>query len=174
MSLSFKVSSLHHALEAYKVADAIRAHGAGIATFSDWWGYKFEAFDAIPENAGLCLRKGVVTALKSDSSDIVQRMNQEAARTIKYSGLTRDEALSLVTLNPARLLGMEARIGSIEPGKDADLVLYDRDPMSIYARVDMTVIDGAVVCDKARDYERFVAFPLAPVAPGASSAGGRR
>lgn len=174
----FKVASLHHALEAYKVADAIKAHGAGVATFADWWGYKFEAFDAIPQNAGMCLRKGVVTALKSDSADIVQRLNQEAAKTIRYSGLDRDEALSLVTINPARLIGMDAKIGSIEPGKDADLVLYDRDPMSVYARVEMTMIDGRVVFDRARDYERFVAgsvpFGSFPSAPGAAPAGGGR
>lgn len=174
----FKVSSLHHALEAYKVADAIKAHGAGVATFADWWGYKFEAFDAIPQNAGLCLRKGIVTALKSDSSDIVQRMNQEAAKTIKYSDLTRDEALALITINPARLIGMDARIGSIEPGKDADLVLFDHDPMSIYARVEMTLIDGVAVFERARDYDRFVgsSIPLGsfPGVAGAPLAGGGR
>ena len=174
----FKVASLHHALEAYKVVDAIRAHGAGVATFADWWGYKFEAFDAIPQNAGICLRKGVVTALKSDSSDIVQRMNQEAAKTIKYSDLTRDEALALITINPAKLIGMDARIGSIEPGKDADLVLYDRDPMSIYARVEMTLIDGGVVFDRARDYGRFVEtsvpFGSFPGAAGPALTGGGR
>jgi len=180
--MGFKVSSLHHALEAYKVADAIKAHGAGVATFADWWGYKFEAFDAIPQNAGMCMRRGVVTALKSDSADIVQRLNQEAAKTIKYSDLTRDEALALVTINPAKLLGMDARIGSIEPGKDADLVLFDRDPMSIYARVDLTLIDGTVVFDRVRDYARFVAasvpfgaFPLAPgIVPVSRPAGGGR
>jgi len=174
----FKVASLHHALEAYKVADAIKAHGAGVATFADWWGYKFEAFDAIPQNAGLCLRKGIVTALKSDSADIVQRLNQEAAKTIKYSDLTRDQALALVTINPAKLIGMDARIGSIEPGKDADLVLYDRDPMSIYARVDMTLIDGGVVFDRARNYASFVGgsvpFGSFPGAIGAAPAGGGR
>lgn len=166
----FKVSSLHHALEAYKIAGEIKAHGAGVATFADWWGYKFEAFDAIPHNAAILLRKGVVSALKSDSADLIQRMNQEAAKEVRYAGLTRDEALSLVTVNPAKLLGLESRIGSIEAGKDADLVLFDRDPMSVYARVEMTIIDGAVVYDRNRDYERFVASPpLFSPFPGARS-----
>src|SRR5207247_9590831 len=99
----FKVSSLHHALEAYKVADAIKAHGAGVATFADWWGYKFEASDAIPQNAALLLRKGVLAALKSDSADLVQRMNQEAAKAIRAGRLTRDEARPPAATNPARI-----------------------------------------------------------------------
>lgn len=175
----FKIAALHHALEAYKVVDPIKAHGAGVATFADWWGYKFEAFDAIPQNAALLLRKGVVSAVKSDSSDLIQRLNQEAAKSIRYGGLTEDEALSLVTINPARMLGLDARIGSIETGKDADLVLYDRDPMSTYARVEMTMIDGDVVYDRDRDYDRFVfhptpfgSFPALPDAAAAGAAGG--
>lgn len=171
----FKVSSLHHALEAYKIADAIKAHGAGVATFADWWGYKFEAFDAIPQNAALLLRKGVLAALKSDSADLVQRLNQEAAKEIRYGGLTRDEALSLVTINPAKILGLEDRIGSIEPGKDADLVIFHGDPMSIYARVEKTIIEGRVVYDDGRDYQRFVASPPLfgpfPSAPGVTGGG---
>lgn len=166
----FKVASLHHALEAYKVAGAIKKHGAGVATFSDWWGYKFEAFDAIPQNAAILLKKGVLSSLKSDSADLVQRLNQEAAKQMRYGGLTREEALTLVTINPARILGLESRIGSIEPGKDADLVLFDRDPMSVYARVEMTMIDGAVVYDRERDYDRFVAHPSYFALPGIGSA----
>lgn len=166
----FKIAALHHALEAYKVVDAIKAHGAGVATFADWWGYKFEAFDAIPQNAAILLKKGVLAALKSDSADLIQRLNQEAAKEMRYGGLTRDEALTLVTINPAKILGLESRIGSIEVGKDADLVLFDRDPMSIYARVDMTMIDGSVVFDRERDYDRFVAHPSYFAFPGLETA----
>ena len=172
----FKVASLHHALEAYKVADAIQAHGAGIATFADWWGYKFEAFDAIPQNAGLCMRKGVVTALKSDSADIVQRMNQEAAKTIQYSALDRDQALSLVTINPARLIGMDVadRLDRAGQGR-GPRPLRPRPDEHLRARGDDHDRRTAVVFDRDRDYERFVARPVPfgsfPSRPGGGTGG---
>src|SRR5439155_561455 len=136
-----------------------RRESTGRATLCPRRAWGTPSCDAIPQNAALLLKKGVLAALKSDSADLIQRLNQEAAKEIRYGGLTRDEALSLVTINPAKILGLEDRIGSIEPGKEADLVIFDRDPMSIYARVEMTMIDGRVVYDLARDYQRFVASP---------------
>lgn len=117
----FKIKTLQHVLEGYKVAKEIAAHGAGASTFSDWWSYKVEAFDAIPYNAAIMLKKGVLVSLNSDSGELMRRLNTEAGKTMKYGGLTENEALSLITINPAKQLDLENRIGSIEPGKDADL-----------------------------------------------------
>lgn len=146
----FKVAALHHALEAYKVRDAIAAHGAGVATFTDWWGFKLEAWDAIPQNAVLVSQAGAPAVLKSDSADHVQRLNLEAAKLVRY-GMTEVDALESITLDAARLLGVDHRVGSIEAGKDADLVLYDRHPFDVYTRAQRVWIDGAQVYDRARD-----------------------
>ena len=115
--------------------------------------------ESIPQNAGLLMRRGLLVALGSDSPSLVQRMNLEAAKEMRYVDMTRDEALALVTIGPAKILGLASRLGSIEPGKDADLVLFDRDPMSVYARVEKTMIDGVIIYDRERDYDRFVASP---------------
>ncbi len=149
----FKVKTMEHGLEGYKVAKEVAAHGAGITTFSDWWAYKMEAFDAIPFNAALMLRKGVLVSLNSDDvrAELCRRLNTEAAKTIKYGGLSETEALSLITINPARQLDIDKRVGSIEPGKDADLVIFDRHPLSSYARVQKVLIDGEVYFDRDRD-----------------------
>ncbi len=147
----FKIDALVHALEGYKVAKEIAAHGAGATTFSDWWAYKMEAADAIPYNATLMLRKGVLVSLNSDSAELMRHMNTEAAKAVKYGGATEDEALAMITINAARQLGLEARIGSIEPGKDADLVIFDKDPLSNYAKVQRVLIDGEVYFDRGRD-----------------------
>jgi imidazolonepropionase-like amidohydrolase len=120
----FKIRTLQHVLEGYKVAKEIAAHGAGASTFSDWWSYKVEAFDAIPFNAAIMARKGVLASLNSDSAELIRRLNTEAAKAIKYGGLTETEALSLVTINPAKQLAIDSRVGSIEVGKDADLTIY--------------------------------------------------
>jgi imidazolonepropionase-like amidohydrolase len=147
----FKVRTFQHVLEGYKVADEIAAAGAGASTFSDWWGYKVEAYEAIPYNAALMTRRGVVVSINSDDSEEATHLNQEAAKTIRFGGLSRDEALKLVTLNPAMQLGIDKRVGSIDTGKDADLVIYNHDPLSAYAVVQKTLIDGRVYFDRQRD-----------------------
>jgi imidazolonepropionase-like amidohydrolase len=147
----FKVQTLQHVLEGYKVADEIAAAGTGASTFSDWWAYKVEAYDAIPYNAALMTRRGVVVSINSDDAAEATHLNQEAAKTMLYGGLTHDEALKLVTLNPAIQLGIDKRVGSIEVGKDADLVIYNHDPLSAYAVVQKTLIDGRVYFDRERD-----------------------
>ena len=149
----FKVRTFQHVLEGYKVADEIAAAGAGASTFSDWWAYKVEAYDAIPYNAAIMTRRGVVVSINSDDSEEATHLNQEAAKTIKYGGLSRDEALKLVTLNPAMQLGIDKRVGSIDSGKDADLVIYNHDPLSAYAVVQKTLIDGRVYFDRQRDLD---------------------
>jgi imidazolonepropionase-like amidohydrolase len=147
----FKVRTFQHVLEGYKVADEIAAAGAGASTFSDWWAYKVEAFDAIPYNAALMTRRGVLVSVNSDDAEEATHLNQEAAKSIKFGGLSHDEALKLVTLNPAIQLGIDKRVGSIDAGKDADLVIYNRDPLSDYAVVQKTLIDGRVYFDRQRD-----------------------
>jgi imidazolonepropionase-like amidohydrolase len=145
----YKVRAFHHALEAYKVADKIAAENVGIATFADWWGYKQEAWDAIPWNAVMSMRKGVRVAIKSDSEDFTRRLNQEAAKTMRYGGATEEEALRMITLNAAWIIGVEDRVGSIDPGKDADLVIWDGYPLSSYGVPDKVLIDGDVYFDRS-------------------------
>lgn len=147
----FKVRTFQHILEGYKVADELAAAGAGASTFSDWWAYKVEAYDAIPYNAALMTKRGVVVSINSDDAEEATHLNQEAAKTIRYGGLSHDEALKLVTINPAIQLGIDKRVGSIEVGKDADLVIYNHDPLSAYAVVQKTLIDGRVYFDRQQD-----------------------
>jgi imidazolonepropionase-like amidohydrolase len=147
----FKVRTLQHVLEGYKVADEIAAAGTGASTFSDWWAYKVEAYDAIPYNAALMTKRGVIVSINSDDAAEATHLNQEAAKSIRYGGLTHDEALRMVTLNPAIQLGIDKRVGSIEVGKDADLAIYNHDPMSAYAVVQKTLIDGHVYFDREMD-----------------------
>jgi imidazolonepropionase-like amidohydrolase len=147
----FKVRTFQHVLEGYKVADEIAAAGTGASTFSDWWAYKVEAYDAIPYNAAIMTRRGVVVSINSDDAEEATHLNQEAAKCMKYGGLTHDEALKLVTLNPAMQLGIDKRVGSIDVGKDADLAIYNHDPLSAYAVVQKTLIDGRVYFDRDRD-----------------------
>ena len=119
----YKIRAFHHALEMYKVADKIAPTDTAIATFADWWGYKDEAWDAIPWNAVMSMRQGVRVALKSDSNDLVRRLNQEAGKMVRYGGATEEEALRMITLNPAWIIGVDDRVGSIDTGKDADVVI---------------------------------------------------
>jgi imidazolonepropionase-like amidohydrolase len=147
----FHIQTLQHVLEGYKVADEIAAAGTGASTFSDWWSYKLEAWDAIPYNAAIMTRKGVIVSINSDDAEEAQHLNQEAAKTMKYGGLSRDEALKLVTINPAIQLGIEKRVGSIEVGKDADFAIYNHDPLSVYAVVQKSIIDGKVYFDRQKD-----------------------
>ena len=152
--LGFRIATLQHVLEGYKVAREIAAHGAGASTFSDWWGYKVEASGATPWNAALMTRKGVLVSINSDSAEHSRRLNTEAAKSIKWGGLSDDEALALVTVNPARQLQVADRVGSIEPGKDADLVVWNRHPLSSYAVADRVYIDGALYYDRSKEDAR--------------------
>jgi imidazolonepropionase-like amidohydrolase len=149
--MGFKIKTLQHVLEGYKVADEIKAHGAGASTFSDWWAYKMEAYDAIPYNAAILVKRGVLTSLNSDSDELIRHLNTEAAKTIKYGGLTDDEALALVTINPAKQLEVDHLVGSIEVGKVADLVIFDKHPLSTFARVEKVFIDGVEYFDVEKD-----------------------
>jgi imidazolonepropionase-like amidohydrolase len=149
----FKIATFQHVLEGYKVAKEIAAHGGGASTFSDWWGYKSEAYDAIAYNAALLAKKGVLVSVNSDSlnGELMRRLNLEAAKGMKYGGMTREEALAMVTINPAKQLGVQDRVGSIEVGKDADMVIYDKDPLSIYSKVQKVLIDGTQYFDRDND-----------------------
>jgi imidazolonepropionase-like amidohydrolase len=147
----FKVRTFQHVLEGYKVADELAAYGVGASTFSDWWAYKMEAYDAIPYNSALMTERGVVVSVNSDDGEEARHLNQEAAKAIKYGGLSENDALKLVTLNPAIQLGIENRVGSIDIGKDADLVIFNHNPLSVYAVAEKTLIDGTVYFDRDRD-----------------------
>jgi imidazolonepropionase-like amidohydrolase len=142
-----------HILEGYKVADKMKAHGAAASTFSDWWNYKMEVVDAIPQNAAIMSRVGLNVAINSDDAEMARRLNQEAAKSIKYGGMSEEDALKMVTLNPAKMLHVDSRVGSIKVGKDADLVLWSDNPLSIYARAEKTVVDGIVYFDRQKDAE---------------------
>lgn len=143
----FRIKSLQHGLEGYKVAPEIAAHGASLSTFADWWAYKIEAFDAVPHNAALLQEAGVTPVLKSDSNELMRHLYQEAAKTLKYGGLSETEALKLITLNAAKQLSLDQRLGSLEVGKDADLAVFTAHPLSGYARCVMTFVDGEVFFD---------------------------
>lgn len=149
----FHINTFTHILEGYKVADKMKAHGAGAGTFADWWAYKMEVQDAIPYNATIMQRVGLTVAINSDDAEMARRLNQEAAKSIKYGDMTEEEALKLVTLAPARLLHVADKTGSIKAGKDADLVLWSDDPLSIYAKADKTIVDGIVYFDREKDKE---------------------
>ncbi len=149
----FRIHTFQHVLEGYRVADEIREHGAHASTFSDWWAYKVEAYEAIPYNAAIMTQRGVIVSINSDSGEEARHLNQEAAKTMKWGGLTEEEALALITINPAIQLNIQDRVGSIEVGKDADLVIYDNYPLSSYAKVRTTFVDGEVVFDVDKDME---------------------
>ncbi len=147
----FEIGAFQHGLEAYKIADELAAHGVGVSTFSDWWAYKYEVIDAIPYNGPLLMARGVVTSYNSDDDELARRLNTEAAKAVRYGGVPETEALDLVTINPARQLGIDARVGSLEPGKDADFVIWSGDPLSSYAVAEQTWIDGRKYFDRADD-----------------------
>jgi len=151
--MGFKVRELQHVLEGYKVAREIAAHGVGGGTFIDWWGYKAEAYDAIPYNVALMERAGVLTSVNSDSDELARHLNQDAAKAMKYGGLTEEEALRLCTINPAKQLRLDSRIGSIEVGKDADLAIWTGHPLSTYSRVESTFVEGEMLFDRQRDLQ---------------------
>lgn len=150
----FKVTTFEHGLEGYKVAKELAAHGAGVGTFADWWGFKVEAIDAIPYNAALMMKAGVLVSINSDSAEHARRLPGEAGKMIKWGGITEDQALALVTINPARQLRLDKRIGSIEVGKDADLVVWTNHPLSSYGVVERTYVDGTLYYDRQADLAR--------------------
>lgn len=150
----FRVNTFTHILEGYKVADKMAEHGVGGSTFSDWWAYKFEVNDAIPYNAAIMARQGVTVAINSDDAEMSRRLNQEAAKTVKYGGMSEAEAWKMVTLNPAKLLRIDDRVGSIAVGKDADLVLWSGHPLSVYSKAEKTIIEGATYFDLERDAQQ--------------------
>lgn len=149
----FRFNTFTHILEGYKVADKMKEHGANASTFSDWWAYKMEVQDAIPQNAALMTRVGLNVAINSDDAEMARRLNQEAAKSVKYAGLSEDEAWRMVTINPATMLHVADRVGSIKTGKDADLVLWTDNPLSIYAKPEKTIVDGIVYFDMTRDQQ---------------------
>ena len=150
-NFNFRINTFTHILEGYKVADKMKEHGVGGSTFSDWWSYKFEVNDAIPYNAALMHNAGVLTAINSDDREMSRRLNQEAAKTMKYGGVSEEDAWKFVTLNPAKLLHIDDKVGSIKVGKNADVVLWNTNPLSIYAKAEKTIIDGTTYFDIDRD-----------------------
>jgi len=154
----FRVATLQHGLEAYKIAPEIAKHGTGVSIFAEYWGYKLEAYDAIPYNAYILWKNGVVVSLNSDDDGRIRRLNEEAAKIMKYGGVPEEEALKMITLNPAKQLGIDKRTGSIEVGKDADIVIWNGNPLSIYSRAETTMIEGEVYFDRAKDIQNRAAM----------------
>eukprot|EP01118_Nematostelium_gracile_P011724 TRINITY_DN4209_c0_g1_i5.p1 TRINITY_DN4209_c0_g1~~TRINITY_DN4209_c0_g1_i5.p1 ORF type:complete len:1007 (-),score=249.53 TRINITY_DN4209_c0_g1_i5:112-3132(-) len=150
-SLGFKINTFTHILEGYKVADKMKAHGIAASTFSDWWAYKMEVAEAIPYNGAIMHNVGITTAFNSDDAEMARRLNQEAGKAVLYGGLPEEEALKLVTLNPARMLHIDSKVGSLKPGKDADVVVWSANPLSIYAKAERTFVDGVAYWDMERD-----------------------
>jgi imidazolonepropionase-like amidohydrolase len=154
----FTLGTFQHVLEGYKVADEIAAHGAGASTFSDWWAYKVEAYDAIPYNAALMTERGVLVSINSDSGEEIRHLNQEAAKAMKWGGMDEQSALRLITLNPAIQLEISDHTGSIDVGKDADLAIFDGHPLSMFAKVLQTYVDGDLYFDIDMDRDRQAAI----------------
>ena len=157
-SFKFNINTFTHILEGYKVADKMKEHGVGGSTFSDWWAYKFEVVDAIPYNAAIMHDAGVTVAINSDDREMSRRLNQEAAKTVKYGGMTEENAWKMVTINPAKLLHIDDKVGSIKEGKDADLVLWSDNPLSIYAKAEKTMIEGKLFFDIDEDMKKRAAI----------------
>jgi imidazolonepropionase-like amidohydrolase len=152
--MGFRIATFQHILEGYKVADEMAKHGVGGSTFSDWWAYKVEAEDAIPYNAAIMHKRGVLVSINSDSAEHSRRLNTEAAKSMHWGGLSEDEALTLVTINPAKQLKIDSRVGSLEAGKDADVVIWNKHPLSTYAIVDKVYIDGQQYYDRLAEDRR--------------------
>jgi imidazolonepropionase-like amidohydrolase len=147
----FRVNTFTHILEGYKVADKLKEHGSNVSTFSDWWAYKMEVEDANAYNAAIMQKMGLNVCINSDDAEQARRLNQEAAKSVKYGGMSEEDAFKMVTLNPAKALHVADRVGSIKEGKDADLVLWSDHPLSIYAKAMKTIVDGIVYYDAGRD-----------------------
>ena len=151
--IGFKVGVLIHILEGYKVIEALKSHGSMPTTFSDWWAYKFEVYDAIPYNGAMMHEQGLRVSFNSDNIELARRMNLEAAKAVKYGGVEPEEALKFVTANPAIQLDVFHRVGSLEPGKDADFVIWSGDPLSVYSLCEQTWVDGKKYFDREEDRE---------------------
>lgn len=149
--MGFKVNTFTHILEGYKVADKMREHGAGGSSFADWWAYKFEVWEAIPHNGAIMHEQGVTVAFNSDDAEMARRLNQEAAKAVRFGGVSEEDALKFVTLNPAKLLHIADQTGSLKPGKDADVVVWSDHPLSVYAKAEMTFVDGIKFFDRKED-----------------------
>jgi imidazolonepropionase-like amidohydrolase len=147
----FRIGTLQHGLEAYKIAPEIARHGAGVSIFTDNWSYKFEAYDAIPYNAYILWKAGVSVSINSDSDERMRRLNIDAAKVMRYGGVPEEEALKMITLNAAKQLGIDKRTGSLEVGKDADIVIWNAHPFSVYARPETTMIEGVTFFDRSKD-----------------------
>jgi imidazolonepropionase-like amidohydrolase len=147
----FTLNTFTHILEGYKVADKMKQHGAAASTFSDWWNYKMEVLDAIPYNATIMQRAGVLVAINSDDAEMARHLNHEAGKSIKYGGMSEEDALKMVTINPAMMLHVDDKVGSIKVGKDADVVLWNNNPLSIYSKALYTIVDGIVYYDRLKD-----------------------
>ncbi len=150
-SMGFRINTFTHILEGYKVADKMKAHGAAASSFSDWWAYKMEVREAIPHNGAMMHRQGLVVAFNSDDAEMARRLNQEAAKAVKYGGLSEEEAWKFVTLNPAKMLHLDQRMGSLKVGKDADIVIWNNNPLSVYAMAEKTFVDGRCYFDREED-----------------------
>lgn len=155
---NFRVNTFTHILEGYKVADKMKEHGVGASTFSDWWAYKFEVNDAIPFNGPIMHNAGLIVAYNSDDAEMSRRLNQEAAKAVKYGNISEEDAWKFVTLNPAKLLHIDDKVGSLKVGKDADVVLWSENPLSIYAKAEKTIIEGVVYFDIEKDAEKQLAI----------------
>ena len=146
-SMDFNINTFTHILEGYKVADGMAKRQIAGSTFGDWWAYKMEVAEAIPQNAYIMQEQGVLTAINSDDAEMARRLNQEAAKSVMYAGMSEEDALKLVTLNPAKMLHIDQRVGSLKVGKDADIVLWSNHPLSVYAKAEMTFVDGVKYWD---------------------------
>ena len=148
---NFRINTFTHILEGYKLADKMQKHGVAGSTFSDWWAYKYEVIDAIPYNGALMHEQGVLTSFNSDDAEMGRRLNQEAAKAVLYGGVSEEDALKFVTLNPAKTLRLDDHLGSLKVGKDADLVIWSAHPLSIYAKAEQTFVDGVKYFDLKAD-----------------------
>jgi len=149
--MGYTVNTFTHILEGYKVADKMKKHGSFVSTFSDWWAYKMEVEDAIPYNAAIMQKVGLVVAINSDDAEMARRLNHEAAKIVKYGGVTEEEALKMVTLNPAKMLHVDDKVGSLKIGKDGDVVMWSDHPLAIYAKPLYTIVDGTIYFDRQKD-----------------------
>ena len=152
-SLGFKINTFTHILEGYKVADKMKAHGISGSTFSDWWAYKMEVAEAIPYNGKIMHNIGINTAFNSDDAEMARRLNQEAGKSVLYGNVPEEDALKFVTLNPAKMLHIDNRVGSLKAGKDADVVVWSDNPLSIYAKAEKTYVDGIAYWDIEKDVQ---------------------
>jgi imidazolonepropionase-like amidohydrolase len=144
-----KLVCFEHGLEGYRITNELVQYGVAIATFADFWSYKWEAYNTMPQAAALCAKRGVLVAISSDDAERMRHLFNDAAKSVRFGGATEDEALRMLTINPARILGVDRRVGTIEPGKDADLAVFSRHPLDPFTVCEMTMVDGTVYFDRA-------------------------